>query len=110
MRQDIVIGIRNALERGYSIQQAKATLVNAGYNHSEVEEVASYLTGGLNTTPQNPQNLQSLPKQYTTQNTKKSNNVLTWILFSLIVVTAIALILMSFLFRDKIINFLNSLI
>ena len=37
-RQDLIAAIRNALERGESIEDAKKSLVNAGYSVSEVDE------------------------------------------------------------------------
>ncbi|UCD21066.1 MAG: hypothetical protein JSW08_00775 [archaeon] len=43
VRQDIVAILRNALERGESIQQARKSLVNSGYNFQEVEEAIRYL-------------------------------------------------------------------
>ncbi len=42
-RQDLLGTIRNALERGESTEQAKASLVNAGYNLFEIEEAAKEL-------------------------------------------------------------------
>ncbi|MEA3330047.1 MAG: hypothetical protein U9Q06_04865, partial [Nanoarchaeota archaeon] len=45
-RQDIVAGLKNALERGEPITKAKQSLINAGYSLNEVNEAANYLTGG----------------------------------------------------------------
>ncbi|MGC9309565.1 MAG: hypothetical protein ACP5D2_02620 [Candidatus Nanoarchaeia archaeon] len=39
---DLIGGIRNALERGSNLQQAKQTFLNAGYTQQEVEQAASY--------------------------------------------------------------------
>lgn len=39
-RQDLIAAIRNALERGESVEDAKKSLVNAGYRISEVDEAA----------------------------------------------------------------------
>ena len=35
------------MERGYSIEQARNTLINSGYNIQDVNEAVSYITGGL---------------------------------------------------------------
>ncbi len=40
MKDEIVGGIRNALERGESLEQAVQSLINAGYHPSEVREAA----------------------------------------------------------------------
>ena len=42
-RQDIVSGLRNAVERGYSIDVAISSFVNSGYKKEEVEEAAVYI-------------------------------------------------------------------
>ena len=45
-RQDIITALKNAMERGYSLDLAVHSLVNAGYKLSEVEEAAVSLSGG----------------------------------------------------------------
>ena len=55
MRNEISAGIKNALERGYSLEEAIQSFINAGYNPVEVKESANSLTSGatsiLNTQP-----------------------------------------------------------
>ncbi len=46
MVNDLSAGIKNALERGASIEQAVASFVNAGYNPLEVQAAAKQLTEG----------------------------------------------------------------
>ena len=43
VREDIVSGLRNAVERGYSIDVAINSFVNSGYKKEEVAEAAAYL-------------------------------------------------------------------
>ena len=40
VRQDILGGLKNAVERGYPLEAAKQSFINAGYNAHEVEEAA----------------------------------------------------------------------
>lgn len=40
-RQDIIIALRNGIERGETLEEAKQTLLNAGYSSGDVEEAAS---------------------------------------------------------------------
>ncbi len=47
MRDDLIGGIKNALERGATIEQAIQSLINAGYNINEVKEAASYAHEGV---------------------------------------------------------------
>ena len=46
VREDIVGGLRNGLERGVSLEEAKQSLINAGYSSEEVEEASNYLSSG----------------------------------------------------------------
>ena len=43
VRDDIVAGLKNGLERGASIEASKQSLLNAGYAAEEVEEAAKSL-------------------------------------------------------------------
>ena len=43
IREDIVSGLRNAVERGYSIDVAISSFVNSGYKKDEVTEAAAYM-------------------------------------------------------------------
>lgn len=49
MRDEIVVGIRNAIERGENLDQAVQTFINSGYNAFEVRAaaqlIASYASG-----------------------------------------------------------------
>lgn len=47
MREDIVAGLRNALEHGASLEQAVQSFINAGYNAVEVKQAAQTLSGGV---------------------------------------------------------------
>ena len=46
MREDIVAGLRNALDRGVSLERAVRSLINAGYNPVEVRQAAQSLSQG----------------------------------------------------------------
>ncbi len=43
MREDIITALCNAIERGESLEQAKYTLVMAGYPRQEVEQAANFV-------------------------------------------------------------------
>ena len=43
MREDILGGLKNALERGETIEEAKETFISAGYSKAEIEEAAASL-------------------------------------------------------------------
>lgn len=46
MREDIIGGLRNALDRGETVEYAIRTFINAGYSEREVREAAEYATTG----------------------------------------------------------------
>jgi hypothetical protein len=46
VRQDIVAGLKNALERGISIESAKNSLLSAGYSMEDVEEASNFISAG----------------------------------------------------------------
>jgi len=43
VREDIVGGLKNAIERGDSVQEAKNSFLSAGYSQKDVEEAAASL-------------------------------------------------------------------
>lgn len=49
MNEEIISGLRNALERGFSLDDAVQSFINAGYNASEVREAAGSLSEGAST-------------------------------------------------------------
>jgi len=49
VRQELIGGLRNAIERGCSLEEAKRSFISAGYSSAEVEEASQYLhEGSLN--------------------------------------------------------------
>ena len=43
VRQDLVYGLKNAIERGASLEQAKQSFLSSGYSREEVEEAALFV-------------------------------------------------------------------
>lgn len=44
MRDEILVGMRNAIERGENIERAVQSFINAGYNPFEVREAAQLIS------------------------------------------------------------------
>jgi len=81
-RPEIIDGLKNAIDRGYSIEIAISSFINAGYNRQDVLDSAKFLGGSVlalepkiqpasqppqQQTPQHPQQIQSpiiLPQPY----------------------------------------------
>ncbi len=49
MRDELLGGLRNALEHGASLEKAIQSFISAGYNPQEVQEAAHGLTTGVST-------------------------------------------------------------
>ncbi len=47
VRQDILTGLKNAVERGYSIDVAVSSFTNAGYKAEEVQEAAALISSSV---------------------------------------------------------------
>jgi len=43
-KAEITAGLRSALSRGYSLEFAKKSFINAGYNHTDVEDSAASIS------------------------------------------------------------------
>jgi preprotein translocase subunit SecF len=57
-KEEIITGIKNALERGQSIEKATQSMINAGYNEREVSEAAQTIDFSTLTKIQQIQNTQ----------------------------------------------------
>ena len=113
MKEELIGGLKNALERGYTLDSAVQSFINAGYNPIEVNDAARYLSQGASfiihpqnslvafpvpTTLKNPQ-LPPLPLlNKTNSSSKKSFMWLAIIIFLLVFVGALILLIV---FQDK---------
>ena len=117
VRQDIVAGLRNALERGYSLEQAKKTLLNSGYNQGDVLEAANYLTGGLGTQPEHHEPTEQQPQQQIQQTAIQKPKdkgpteglPITIIILALTLIFLISSLIAAFIFREQLISFFEGL-
>jgi len=51
-KPEITAGMKNALSRGYSLEQAKKTFINSGYSSADVEDSARSFSGIISNIPQ----------------------------------------------------------
>lgn len=49
VNEEILGGIKNAMERGHTFEKAIQSFINAGYNPQEVQETAAYFSRGAMT-------------------------------------------------------------
>ena len=115
VRSDIVAGIRNALDRGYSIEQAKKVLINSGYEVKEVNEVSDYLTGGTGYTPKEISSQtfvseDSEPEEVKNINPPSTTSKAELIILLVFLLILLGLLIVSFIFREMIIELLRDII
>ncbi len=132
VREDIVAALKNSLERGYSFEDTKQSLISAGYSTEEVEEASNFIHSGsvivqkkasmpepvTAVQPAKPVAYQRpmAPAQPTSQQTATVTQIkkpkkqsflkgnLKIILLSIILVLLLAVFILTFIFRDKIIS------
>jgi hypothetical protein len=128
IKEEITSGLRQAIERGYSLEQAKQSFINAGYNSKDIEDSASSLGGLLTSMPeiaypqrqqeeksQEIQNKQIPQINIQTQQLpqfpqpKKSKLKIIIIILVILLLILIAAFISSLLFKDKIIEFLKGI-
>jgi len=115
-KEEIIAGLKQAIERGSSLEQAKQSFINAGYSREEVEEAASSFKGVITqySQIQQPQQLSQLPsqqpQQMPQQKIKKPKKPKKIIFLVTILIFLLILLAVSFIFREKILEFIRNLL
>lgn len=119
IEDEILGGLRNALEHGESLEKAVQSFINAGYNPRQVKAAANQLSSGSSTilhepnseefpapihsesdTPKPPAGIESTlePKELS----EKSKKIVVSLIVLFIIL--IALLILALIFQDKIID------
>lgn len=119
VREDIVAGLKNAVERGYSLELAKKSFISAGYSKEEVEEASAFVHGSsviaaeskesellqatqpTRSLPTQQQEMQKPEKEPVSNKLKRNSKI---ILLLVILMVLVVLLIMTLIFRDKIIG------
>ena len=137
MREDIRGGLKNALERGETIEQAIRSFINAGYNETEVREAANQIIPGvistldpqrkvpalqtnkpkpvfkpLTTQPQAPGTRDIQPRTqlgYQIKTPKPRRNTRKIIALTIILLILVSILATTIIFRKEIVDFLTSI-
>ena len=113
-REEILVGLNNAIARGESLEKAMQSLVTAGYNPLEVQEAAKKINMGvIGTIAEQPQPMQTitqaksgykpLPATNVAQKPKKKSHLLLIILLVIILLALMGLGVFVF-FGEQILN------
>ena len=112
MKEDIIGVLKNAMDRGYTLDAAIQSFINAGYSVNEVKEAASNLSTGALSILQ-PADSQAAVQEINTEyhvNPFESRKM-NWKIFLLIVLLIVILGLGALLliFKENAIEFLSNL-
>lgn len=107
-KEELIAGFRNAIDRGFSIEEAKNSFLNAGYNPKEIEEAAEMSTSTTPLLYTNQPQLQPAQEQQTIQQPQshKSSLIIAIIIALLVLIISI----ITLLFKNKILSIVKSLI
>jgi hypothetical protein len=101
MNEEILAGIKNALEHGFLIEEAANSFINAGNNPAEVKEVVSFISKGISPLPSLLKTTETSVQKEVALEKKPKSSRLKWILIILTALVVIGLILSFVLFKDK---------
>jgi len=110
VRNDILSGIKSSVLKGETLQQAMMSFYNAGYQKQDIEDAARALQQEnqkiLEPPAEKKQIIQKV-SDYAGNTKKKDGKIITFLLILLVFI--LITLLLAFLFREKVIEFLNSL-
>ncbi len=114
MKEEIAAGIRNALERGSSVEEAIQSFINAGYNSDEVRQAADLVMHGATSIISPTENSAGNPPVNAESNQtviipepKKSGKLKAILLITTLVILLGALGV-SLFYKDAILELINS--
>jgi hypothetical protein len=127
MKEDILAGLKNALERGSSLEVAAQSFINAGYNPVDVKEAASVISSGASNlvssiSPSRNESVVSKSKSSLTlptqnqimnnpyiQSNKPKKNTTLIIMLVLILLMLVGSIILLLLYKDNVVEYIKTL-
>ncbi|MDP1695567.1 MAG: hypothetical protein Q8L29_01485 [archaeon] len=113
MKEELAAGIKNAIERGYSLEVAIDSFIKAGYNPKEVQEAAETITAGVTSMTSVPSHSESsevpeAPKQDSSKPSSITQKKRDWKIIGIIsLLVLIGIGLMGIIFKDSILALLR---
>ena len=122
-KPEIIAGLKNAVERGYSLEQALQSFINSGYNKQDVLDSAKNINPAIISKmpitqaeirqPPMPELIKSLPQQSQSQPTtppQKKKSKLIWIILILIFLAIlIGTLALSLFAKEQVLAFFSKL-
>jgi len=105
-KEEVIGGLKNAIERGEPMEKAIQSFINSGYNPDEVREAARSLSAGGATAIIQPQKKEEA-SQIQEEKTKPKTNLIFIIILIIILLVVIGAVIVFLLFPDLVSNLLS---
>ncbi len=100
MNEEILAGLKGAIDRGFKLEESIQSFINAGYNPSEVREAASVISKGFSPLPSSAKETTSKKEEPKSKLSSKTK----WILIILTVLIVLGLTMGFLLFRNQLLG------
>ena len=97
MNEEILSGLRGAIERGFKLEESAQSFINSGYNPSEVKEAVSLISRGYSPLPTALKE-DTMSKEVSKQ---QSSSRIKWVLIILAIIVVLGVTISLLLFKDK---------
>ena len=98
MNEEILSGLRGAIDRGFNLEESAQSFINAGYNPSEVKEAASVISRGFSPLPTSIREAE-VPKEEAPK--PKLSSRMKWVLIVLAILLVLGATISFLLFRNQ---------
>ena len=98
MNEEILAGLKGAIERGFQLDEAVQSFINAGYSPAEVNESASLISRGFAALPSLPKE-SSISKEEPLK--KGFPSKIKWIIIILAVLVVLGVAISLLLFKNQ---------
>ena len=101
MNEEILSGLKGALERGFKLEDSVQSFINAGYNPAEVREAEALLSRGFSPLPSSTKEEAAMKEEAPKQ---KMSSRMKWILVILAALIALGIAIAFLLFRNQLLG------
>lgn len=108
-KEEISYGLKQAVEKGESLEKAKKSFINAGYSQQDVEDSAKALDGVLSLMPEENQALELSETNLNPQEHKSSTLKVLIIVLAVILLALVGFLISIFFFKNKLPEFLSKI-
>ncbi len=118
MNEEILSGLRNAVARGFSLDDAAQSFMNSGYNPAEIKEAVYLISKGFSPLPTTKDFVVSKPQEgapfaakqeIAEPEKKKGSSITKWIIIILVALVILGILIPMLLFREQFLGVVDSI-